>query len=189
MFSKDKINNAWNQMRKNGEFLYQARAYEQFTTDPESTLYNGMRFRNDLQEAYNRSSQMIHPPVLMLIQFNDSCDQGTMSIRGIILRNIFGRSFNMYRVGKDVFAVMGVDPGSDVLMSFIRRYEESLEVQGQISCRSGASVLSLDITSVDLWFQYAGLSLEEAWQHGNLLVVRTETGSIDVPGAKKVAGG
>lgn len=189
MFSKEKINTAWNHMRKYGEFLYQARAYEQFTTDPESTLNNGMRFRNDLRDAFNRRDGMVHSPVLILIQFNDSCDGGIMSVRGMTLRNILGSTFKLYRIAKDVFALISSDPGSDVLLNCMRRYELALELLGHSSIRTGAAVVSPDVTDVDSWFRYAGLSLEEARLNGHLIVVRTETGSIDVPGVKRMAGG
>ncbi len=188
MFNQTHIDRAWNDIRKYGEFLYQARAYEQFTKDPVSTLYNGMQFHTDLGDTVFKRESFRQPPVLLLIKFSDGCDAENMSIPGMILRSSFPREFRLYRIACDVFAVMGPDPGESGMANLVDKYRINLSQSGRIVFSTGACVLTLDIADSDSWFRQAGLALEECSDHSDLMLVyRSQSGVLQFPRMRKVS--
>lgn len=123
LYNRDALTEAWYEIRKFGELLYQARIFEQATSDSGSTLNNGLLFHRDLLHEFTLKREVRIARALTLIRFHGRTNPESFANLGLMLRAFFPSPWRRYRIAADVFAVLGPEMPAEELE---RRFGEYL---------------------------------------------------------------
>ncbi len=150
----------WPEIRKYGENLFQACIYEQACTDQQSTLYNGMRFQEELIHEMDSRLQKTVPTQLILVQFTKNYDDTAVPLCGKAIRHCFAAPARAFRIGYPLYSVLAA---SDLDLTEIRKKLLELvslvQTKYAIELQVGSAILSSDLNSPQAWFEAAKSSL------------------------------
>lgn len=163
LFDRERLNHIYRKINKFSTFLYQSRIFESASTDPDSSLENGILFHRELLRIFIRQEQYAVYPMLLLIQLksNHTMSRSDINYFGAALRLLFGEQYTAYRIALDVCAVLGPEISSEELGDAMERLRESLK---EISADfySGAAVLNESYGEARQWFDRASRALQES---------------------------
>ncbi|MCP5482959.1 MAG: GGDEF domain-containing protein [Spirochaetales bacterium] len=172
LYRPEQLSDAWFEIRKYGESLYQARIHEQATVDPASTLGNGLAFEQALRYEFALKREVRYARSLCLVQFHGRSNPESMLTYGMGLRAFFGYPQRLFRIAEDVCAVLGPEIAEEELDRLMGEYLGYLRNEAPVDITVGIAILEAEVRSAHDWFRRAARALEEANETGMNLYVR-----------------
>lgn len=164
--------------RKYGRLLYQALLHEQATTDPESTLKNGIEFQNDLARSLLERRNFRTPRMLLLLQFSIAAGDDEFRTIGPELRHIFAPDFELYRIASDAVALIGPALDDERITIRLQELLNRLNQFRGIALSAGSARLDEAIDRAQEWFDRARSALEESMAQGADRYTRREAATV-----------
>ena len=156
----------WEQIRKYGEQLLHVCVYERTHTDPESTLFNGIRFQEDLSRETARRGEKSIPPQLILIQIKGKLNQESSLLYGMLLRKTFPFPASAYRIGREFFAILTAEIPSEGIDISLEMFLAQTRQRERIHLCAGSAVPGREIRTPQDWFLQAQRALTQALEKG-----------------------
>ncbi len=154
------LRKVWQEICRYGELLWQARLYEQATSDPQSTLLNGMSFQKDLYQCAIMQGGLAIPLELTLIKFHNREPGRFMRLYGSSLRQVFPLSARLYRIALEVGAVLNYQLPRGELARRIQKLTALIDQKTEISI--GSASWHSTMQSPNEWFRQAASALEQS---------------------------
>ncbi len=168
LYNREALTEAWYEIRKFGELLYQARIFEQATSDGGSTLSNGLMFQRDLLHEFALKREVRIPRALTLLRFHGRTNPESFANLGLMLRAFFPSPWRRYRIAADVFAVLGPEMPAEELERRFGEYLTYAREREAVDLNVGIAVLAEQggPASAYEWFRRAGTALEQCERLG-----------------------
>lgn len=164
--------------RKYARLLYQALLHEQATTDPESTLKNGIEFQNDLARCLLHRRNFRSPRMLLLLQFSIAAGAEEFRTIGPQLRQVFSPDFELYRIASDAVALIGPALDDERITVRLQELLDSLSHFRGITLAAGSARLDESLDRAQEWFDRARAALEESIAQGADRYTRREAATV-----------
>lgn len=166
LYKSRELSALWYEIKKYGEYLHQAKIYEQATTDPYSTLFNGLQFQHDLFNDFSMKKEVRYTRSLLIVQFCGRSNLDHMRLLGMGLRSAFGRPFRLYRIAQDAAAILGPVMTAEEMEERFREFLNFVRAQDAVDISVGCALLDDDVTGTDEWFRRATRALEDSKKVG-----------------------
>ena len=151
---KEILEKLWYTIRKYGESLLQACIYEQSTRDPESTLFNGMRFQEDLCREMACRLEKNVPSHLILIMLQGETNSETIAFCGRNLALLFPFPQRVYRIGQNLFSIIDTRSWEDLKIS-LSEFRVRVQENFSFDISFGSAIPALDLSTPQEWFEQA----------------------------------
>ena len=166
LYRSKELSALWYEIKKYGEYLHQAKIYEQATTDPYSTLFNGLQFQHDLWNDFTMKKEVRYSRSLVIVQFCGRSRLDDMRLLGLGLRTAFARPFRLYRIAEDAAAILGPVMTAEEMEERFREFLNFVRAQNAVDISVGCALLDDDVTNPEEWFRRATRALEDSKKVG-----------------------
>ena len=156
---KDILEKLWYAIRKYGESLLQACIYEQSTKDPESTLFNGMRFQEDLNREMACRLERNIPCHLILVMLHGKVNAEALAACSKNLLLLFPFPQRVYRIGQSLFGILDTREAQG-LKTKLSELRVSMQQTYGLELSFGSAIPVLELGSPQEWFEQAQKALE-----------------------------
>ncbi len=166
IYRRDAVSRIWNECRNFGGLVYQNAVFEQTSVDPDSGLWNGLRFHHDLGYEFSLRNSIKDKRSLALVYFSAAMSLESARSAGAESRITFEPAFRAYRIARDSIAFLGPQEDEAETGLRFRAFLGSLRKRGEFQICAGSAALTPDIYSADAWFHRAASALYTAAEAG-----------------------